>query len=89
MNYFFNPKAQVEQLEHMAYLKSLQQGLGAFYLALAARTKFVLSAATATKSNFPNIWRYRVSGFLYNILYLQAHADVEALVCCSALPSPG
>lgn len=85
MNYFFNPKARVEHLEHAAYYESRQQSLGARYLAAfnAAMDK-VCAAPHCYKIEFPpNIRRYRVSGFSYNILYRQVNTDVDV---CWLLP---
>ncbi|MGH8475011.1 MAG: type II toxin-antitoxin system RelE/ParE family toxin [Methylococcales bacterium] len=82
MNYFFNPKARLEHLEHVAYYESRQQGLGARYLASfdAAMDK-ICDAPHRYKIEFPpNIRRYRVPGFPYNILYRQVGAEVEVLV---------
>ena len=82
MSYFFNPAARIEYLEHVAYYESRQSGLGARYLAAfdAAMVK-VCDAPHRNKIEFPpNIRRYRVPGFPYNILYRQVGADVEVLV---------
>ena len=70
MSYFFNPAARVEHLEHVAYYESRQSGLGARYLAAfdAAMVK-VCEAPHRYKVEFPpDIRRYRVPGFPYNIL---------------------
>lgn len=85
MSYFFNPKARVEHLEHVAYYESRQQGLGARYLAAfnAAMVK-VCASPHRYKIEFPpTIRRYRLPGFPYNILYRQSGADVEMLVVAS------
>lgn len=81
MNYFFNPRARIEHLEHVAYYESRQQGLGARYLtAFNAAMVHVCAAPHRYKIEFPpNIRRYRVPGFPYNILYRQAGTDVEVL----------
>lgn len=85
MNYFFNPTARVEHLEHVAYYESQQQGLGARYLAAfnAAMVKVCASPHRYKIEFLPNIRRYRVPGFPYNILYRQVDADVEVLVVAS------
>ena len=85
MSYFFNPKARVEHLEHVAYYESSQQGLRARYLAAfnAAMVK-VCAFPHRYKIEFPpNIRRYRLPGFPYNTLYRQAGTDVEVLVVAS------
>ncbi len=71
MNYFFNPQARIEHLEHVAYYESRRQGLGARYLAaFNAAMAHVRAAPHRYKIEFPpNIRRYRVPGFPYNILY--------------------
>ncbi len=70
MNYFFNPEARAEHLEHVAYYESRQPGLGARYLAaFNAAMVNVCTAPHRYKVEFPpNIRRYRVLGFPYNIL---------------------
>ncbi|MEQ1531185.1 MAG: type II toxin-antitoxin system RelE/ParE family toxin [Methylococcales bacterium] len=82
MNYFFNPKARAEHLEHVAYYESRQPGLGARYLAaFNAAMVNVCTAPHRYKIEFPpNIRRYRVLGFPYNILYRQTGMDIEVLV---------
>ena len=87
MSYFFNPAARVEYLEHVAYYESRQPGLGARYLAAfdAAMVK-LCDAPHRYKVEFPpDIRRYRVSGFPYNIL----GADVEVLVVAPHRRRPG
>jgi toxin ParE1/3/4 len=83
VNYFFNPKARAEHLEHVAYYESQQQGLGIRYLAAfkVAMDK-VCAAPHRPKVEFPpNIRRYRVAGFPYNILYrIISFTDRQALV---------
>ena len=82
MSYFFNPAARIEYLEHVAYYESRQPGLGARYLAAfdAAMVK-VCEASHRYKVEFPpDIRRYRVPGFPYNILYRQVGVDREVLV---------
>ena len=82
MSYFFNPAARIEYLEHVAYYESRQPGLGARYLAAfdTAMVK-VCEVPHRYKVEFPpDIRRYRVPGFPYNILYRQVGVDVEVLV---------
>lgn len=82
MSYFFNPRARVEHLEHVIYYESRQPGLGARYLAAfdAAMIK-VCETPHRYKVEFPpDIRRYRLPGFPYNILYRLVDADVEVLV---------
>ena len=82
MNYFFNPKARVEHLEHVAYYESQQRGLGAHYLT-AFNTAMVNVCATPNRYKIefpPNIRRFRIPGFPYTILYRQAGSDIEVLV---------
>jgi hypothetical protein len=85
MNYFFHPKARVEHLEHVAYYESRQKGLGARYLAAfnAAMTKVCASPHRYKIEFLPDIRRYRVPGFPFNILYRQEDKDVEVLVVAS------
>ena len=82
MNYCFNPSARVEYLEHVAYYESQQAGLGARYLAAfdAAMAKVCEAPHRYLVEFPPNIRRYRVPGFPYNILYRQVGADIEILV---------
>lgn len=82
MIYFFNPKARVEHLEHVAYYEFQQRGLGARYLAAFDNAMVnVCDAPLRYKVKFPpDIRCYRVPGFPYNILYRQVGVDVEVLV---------
>jgi len=82
VSYFFNPAARIEYLEHIAYYESRQSGLGARYLAAFDAAMFkVCVAPHRYKVEFPpDIRRYRVPGFPYNILYRQVGSDVEVLV---------
>lgn len=82
MSYFFNPSARIEHLEHVAYYESQQPGLGGRYLgAFDAAMVKVCEAPRRYRVEFPpNIRRYRVPGFPYNILYRQVGADIEVLV---------
>ena len=82
MSYFFNPLARVEHLEHVAYYESQQPGLGARYLgAFDVAMVKVCEAPHRYRVEFPpNIRRYRIPGFPYNILYRQVGADIEVLV---------
>ena len=82
MSYFFNPAARVEYLEHVAYYESRQPGLGARYLAAfdAPMVKECEAPHRYKVESPPNIRRYRVPGFPYNIHYRQVGADVEVLV---------
>lgn len=71
MNYFFHPAARIEHLEHLAFYESRKPGLGVRYLAAfeAAMSK-VCDAPHRYKIEYPpEIRRYRVRGFPYNILY--------------------
>ena len=77
MSYFFHPAARVEHLEHVAYYESRQSGLGARYLAAfdAAMGKICAAPHRYNVAFPPDIRRYRVPGFPYNILYRQVDAD--------------
>ena len=91
MSYFFNPAARAEFLEHVAYYESQQSGLGARYLsAFDDAMAKICSAPHRYKIEFPpDIRRYRVPSFPYNILYRQAGADVEVLVIAPHRRRPG
>jgi toxin ParE1/3/4 len=82
MNYFFHPQSRIEHLEHVAYYESQQTGLGTRYL--NAFNKAMINVCTSPhcyKIEFPpNIRRYRIPGFPYNILYRQTGEDIEVLV---------
>ncbi|MGH8497478.1 MAG: type II toxin-antitoxin system RelE/ParE family toxin [Methylococcales bacterium] len=81
MNYYFHPQARIEHLEHVAYYESRQPGLGARYLAAFNKAMVrVCAAPHRYKIAFPpNILRYRIAGFPYNILYQQADSEIEVL----------
>lgn len=81
MNYFFNPKARAEHLEHVAYYQSQRHGLGARYLAaFAAAMVNVCAAPQRYKIKFPpDIRQYQVAGFPYNILYRHIGKEIEVL----------
>ena len=81
MNYFFNPTARAELLEHVAYYESRQEGLGKRYLAafISSMSK-VCEAPNRYKVEFPpDIRCYRVIGFPYNILYRLVGSEIEVL----------
>ncbi|MEQ1739915.1 MAG: hypothetical protein ABL884_08410 [Methyloglobulus sp.] len=81
MSYFFHPKARIEHLEHVSYYESQLKGLGTRYLSAftLALTK-VCAAPHRHKIVFhPNIRKYRIPGFPYNILYRQTSAEIEIL----------
>jgi toxin ParE1/3/4 len=82
MNYFFNPKARIEHLEHVAYYESQQKGLGGRYLAAfsLAMTKICVAPHRFKIEFLPDIRRHRIAGFPYNILYRQTGTDIEVLV---------
>lgn len=82
MSYFFHEAARREHLEHVAYYEARQAGLGARYLAAfnLAMTKVCEAPQRHRVELPPEIRRYRVPGFPYNILYRQAGSDVEVLV---------
>ena len=91
MSYFFNAAARVEHLEHVAYYESRQPGLGARYLAAfdAAMLK-VCEAPDRHKVEFPpDIRRYRLPGFPYNVVYRLSGQDVEVLVVAPHRRRPG
>ena len=71
VSYFFNEAARIEHLEHVAYYEACQIGLGARYLAAfdVAMGRVCESPDRYRVEAPPNIRRYRVPGFLYNILY--------------------
>ena len=91
MSYFFNEAARVEPLEHVAYYEACQIGLGARYLvAFDAAMEKVCSTPDRYRVEFPpDIRRYRVPGFPYNILYRLAGSDVEVLVVAPHRRRPG
>jgi len=81
VNYFFNPKARAELLEHVAYYESRQPGLGKRYLdAFVSSMTKVCEAPNRYKVEFPpDIRRYRVICFPYNILYRLVGSEIEVL----------
>ena len=91
MSYFFNEAARAEHLEHVAYYEACQIGLGARYLAaFDAAMEKVCSTPDRYRVEFPpNIRRYRVPGFPYNILFRLAGSDVEVLVVAPHRRRPG
>lgn len=91
MSYFFNEAARVEHLEHVAYYEACQIGLGARYLAaFEAAMRNVCSAPDRYRVEYPpNIRRYRVPGFPYNILYRLAGSEIEVLVVAPHRRRPG
>ncbi len=82
MSYFFNPKARIEHLEHVAYYESQHLGLGRRYLAaFTLAMNKICTAPHRFKIEFPpDIRRYRIAGFPYSILYRQIGNDIEVLV---------
>ena len=91
VSYFFNEAARVEHLEHVAYYEACQIGLGARYLAAfdVAMGRVCESPDRYRVEAPPNIRRYRVPGFPYNILYRVVGADVEVLVVAAHRRRPG
>jgi toxin ParE1/3/4 len=91
VSYFFADAARVEHLEHVAYYEEQRAGLGARYLA-AFETAMVAICEHPERfrvERAPDIRRYRVPGFPYNILYRQAGVDVEVLVVAPHRRRPG
>jgi toxin ParE1/3/4 len=82
MNYFFNPMARIEHLEHVAYYESKRKGLGRRYLdSFNAAMSKICQAPQRYRIEFPpNIRRCRIVGFPYNILFRKADDEVEVLV---------
>lgn len=91
MSYFFHEAAQVEHLEHVAYYESLQVGLGARYLAaFDVAMAHVCAAPERYRIEFaPNIRRFRLQTFPYNILYRCVDSAVEVLVVAAHKRRPG
>ncbi len=91
MSYFFNEEARVEHLEHVAYYEACQAGLGARYLsAFESAMTHVCAAPQRYRVEFPpDIRRYRVPGFPYNILYRHVNQEVEVLVVAPHRRRPG
>jgi len=91
VSYFFNEDARVEHLEHVAYYEACQIGLGARYLvAFDAAMGKVCESPDRHRIEFPpDIRRYRVPGFPYNILYRHVGSDVEVLVVAPHCRRPG
>ncbi len=81
MNYFFNPTARTELLEHVAYYESQQVSLGKRYLAaFVSSMAKVCETPNRYKVEFPpDIRRYRIIGFPYNILYRLVGSEIEVL----------
>ncbi len=82
MNYFFNPSARVEHLEHVAYYETQRNGLGARYLsAVDLAMARVCEAPQHFRIEFaPEIRRCRIAGFPYNILFREVGNEIEILV---------
>ena len=91
MSYFFNEEARVEHLEHLAYYEACQAGLGRRYLAAfeLAMAQVCLAPQRFRIEFAPDIRRYRVSGFPYNILYRHVNGEVEVLVVAPHRRRPG
>ena len=91
MSYFFNEAARVEHLEHVAYYESCQQGLGARYLLAFddAMDKVSQSPGRYRVEFPPDIRKYRVPGFPYNVLYRLVGSEVEVLVVAPHRRRPG
>ena len=91
MSYFFNDAARVEHLEHVAYYESCQSSLGARYLSAfdEAMDKVCQSPDRYRVEFPPDIRRYRVPGFPYNVLYRLVDSEVEVLVVAPHRRRPG
>lgn len=91
MSYFFSEAARVEHLEHVAYYEERLPGLGARYLAAfeAAIMKVCENPERFRVEFLPEIRRYRVPGFPYNILYRQSGMDIEVLAVAPHRRRPG
>ena len=91
MSYFFVEAARFEHLEHVAYYEERRPGLGARYLAAfdVAMTKICENPERYRIELYPDIRRYRVPGFPYNILYRQSGNDMEVLVVAPHRRRPG
>ena len=91
MSYFFHEAARIEHLEHVAYYESCQAGLGARYLSVFdAAMDAVSQSPERYRIEFPpDIRKFRVPGFPYNILYRLVGADVEVLVVAPHRRRPG
>lgn len=91
MSYFFHEAARIEHLEHVAYYESCQAGLGARYLSsFDASMDAVGQSPERYRIEFaPDIRKFRVPGFPYNILYRLVGADVEVLVVAPHRRRPG
>lgn len=91
MSYFFGKDARIEHLEHVAYYESRQPGLGARYLAaFDSAMDVVCEAPTRYKVEAqPDICRFRIPGFPYNIVYRQVDAGIEVLVVAPHKRRPG
>ena len=91
MSFFFSEAARVEHLEHVAYSEERKPGLGARYIAAfeAAMVKVCENPERYRIELSPDIRRYRVLGFPYNILYRQSGSDVEVLVVAPHRRRPG
>jgi len=88
---FFNEAARVEHLEHVAYYESCQIGLGARYLlAFDEAMDKVSQSPDRYRVEFPpDIRKFRVPGFPYNILYRLVGSEVEVLVVAPHRRRPG
>ena len=91
MSYYFNEAARIEHLEHVAYYESCQTGLGGRYLsAFDDAMDIVCQSPDRYRVEFaPDIRKFRVPGFPYNILYRTVASDVEVLVVAPHRRRPG
>lgn|GEM_PF-993612 len=79
MSYFFHEAASAEQLEYAAYYESCQVGLGARYLsAFDEAMDKVCQYPDRYRVEFPpNIRKFCIPSFPYNILYRLVGSTVE------------
>lgn len=91
MSYFFHEAARIEHLEHVAYYEACQAGLGLRYLVAfdAAMNKVCDSPDRYRVELPPDIRRYCVPGFPYNVLYRSLNGEVEVLVVAPHRRRPG
>jgi plasmid stabilization system protein ParE len=91
VSYFFNEAASAEHLEYVAYYESCQAGLGARYLsAFDDAMDKVCQYPDRYRVEFPpDIRKFRVPSFPYNILYRLAGSTVEVLVVAPHRRRPG
>ncbi len=74
MSYFFNPKARIEHLEHVAYYESQQKGLGRRYI--AAFSSAMTKVCATPHRRRPDYWVDRILAVVLNPL-----SNARRIIC--------